>query len=311
MPALSTRGGALSRIHRYPDRIQGSAISGVCYFNHGATGTAYRTNTREKFVMATAAVTSVANLISTCANQSAASNSTVGIIATGFNGANSPAKEKFIFSTETSILTTSSTLYNTYSAGVGNADEAVFHLGWGSTYSATRNSHSYATDMVALTTAATVPSYAGSAVGLLDYAIFSLGGVSAGTSTTTNKYTYASKTNVTYTSLLTATSGGCATGNSTLGLFSIGNTRTTNLLTYATGTYVLSSLMPVNVVYGAAAGNSSNAIIAVGGKDVSFATNKKYNYNYTTKSVVATTASLQAMWGGSAMSTTVKGVNSL
>ena len=184
MPALSTRGGALSRIPRYPERLILGSVSGICYFNHGATGTAYRTNTREKYVFATGAVTTSPNwnLKNICANQSAAGNSSQGIIATGFNGQNTPAKEKFIFATETSLDAQPFTNYNTYSATVGNASVAVTHLGWTVTYSILKNTHDYATEATASTTGANMPGYAGCGFGTSAQALLSVGGTSAGSS---------------------------------------------------------------------------------------------------------------------------------
>lgn len=309
MPALSTRGGALSRIPRYPEKQTSVGVTGVCYFNHGATGTLYRSNTREKFTFATSAVVASTNLANMCANQSATSNTSTGIIATGFNGANTPAKEKFIFSSETSVITTSFTGYNTYSASIGNATIALTQLGWGSTYTMTRNSHTYATDTVALAASATSPSYAGCGFGIREYALFSLGGTAAGPNVTIDKIVYATGALTGYTALGVGNSGGCAGGNGTSALVGIGNARTTYLVTYATATIVAGSLIPVKTIYGSVGANNTNLIFCLGGTDVTNASNKKYNYTQSSKTFALTTNSLVATWGGSAMSTTITGVN--
>lgn len=308
MPLVSSRGGAYSRLHRNQSRLAAD-VYGILYFNHGATSTLYRSNTREKFVLATSVVTASTNLINTCTNQAAVGNSKVGIIATGFNGNNTPAKEKFTYTTETSSNTTSSTAYNTYGCGAGNKDMAVFHLGWGTTYTKIRNTHMYATDAVAATTSASTASYAGSATGTADYAVFSLGGTSAGASTLTEKFVYATKLVSTWTTLPYATSGGCAAGMSTDAFGGIGNSRNTYRITYATSTVALAPLLPVKTIYGSAASDSNRCVINLGGTDTSNVVNKKYLYTFSTKTLVATTSGTQASWGGSALSTAIVGVN--
>ena len=309
MPALSTRGGALSRIPRYPERLTLNAVTGICYFNHGGTGTAYRTNTREKYTFATGAVTAASNLKNICAFQSAAGNTTQAIIATGFNGQNTPAKEKFIFATETALDSQPFTDYNTYSASVGNANVAVTHLGWTVTYSIIKNTHNYATDATATTTSANMPGYAGCGFGTQQDAFLCVGGTSSGSSSLVDKYNYATKATASSTATPVGNSRGCSAGNAQQGVLSVGNTRETYIFTHSSTHWVASTLLPVKSVCGAAASSDTEVIIALGGTDTTNASNKKYKFNHATKAMMAATNSLVATWGGSAVSTSITGVN--
>lgn len=311
MPALSTRGGALSRVPRYPDKITGVNVTGVCFFNHGATSTAYRTKTREKFSFVTASVTTNTsmNMVNICANQSAAGNASVGIVATGFNGQNTPAKEKFIFSSETSVSTMSFSNYNTYSASTGNASQSITHLGWTTTYSSIKNTHTYANDVNEVTSMASVASYAGCGLGVSAYGLLCLGGTSAGASTLIDKYTYATKATASYSVLSAANTGGTAGGNQIQGIVAHGNLRTTSLITYATGSVISSALLPLKTIYGSTGCSDTMAIMTTGGTDVTNATSKKYAFLHSTKSFIASTSSLVSTWGGSALSTALTGIN--
>lgn len=317
MPMLSTRGSFSSKNYahiRPRKKISNVSVTGFVIFNHGATGTAYRTATRDHYDLATNVITTdqvaVPPLITSSCYQSAASASFAGFIANGYNGTDINLREKYVYASKSVLSSTPATQNCSYGAGVANNSVAIYHLGWDKSYSSKRDKLILSTEVCVPTGAASVASYDGSALGNLTEALFCVGGTSAGNTTTTNKFNYATELSSVGPTLTAVNIAGSAFSNGTLGLISIGYGRTTNLYTHATGTITTTTLLAINATNSTMGGNNTMAIITHAGTSVSTVVKTRSKFTFATKYVTAAQSGTIACWCGSAMYGAVTGVNS-
>lgn len=230
---------------------------------------------------------------------------TKGIFALGCNGANSTVRNKYTYvsCSNTASGVGAASLASRAGSGAGNSTKGIFALGLtniGAGPSTVRNKYTYATcsSTACGVGSASAASYGGVAAGTGTAGIFALGGQQCGglwsSTTTTNKYTYASCSSAAATSLPANTKYGAAVGNSTRGIFAVGCFNTCapfcscfarsnqrKKYTYATCSVTCSGVATATnaSIFQSAAGNSTRGIFAIGSITCGYVTTRnKYTY---------------------------------